>query len=146
MPTIRDQILEAAKTFLNASPAKPANVALIERTLMQPTELAALPVAMVFPFREEVQPNASGKWGPVIGRSLYLRFAAWAQGDPADAALDPIIAWISTLGGQTLGGLVDDMCEHELTWSYDEQNYQVAGVAVDFLVQYSTLRGDATST
>jgi hypothetical protein len=147
MATVRDQIIDAAVAFLNANAFDGAPQVI--RTLMEPSEIAQLPGAIVFPFREEIDPNKSGKRGPAIGRTLYLRFAAWAQaddGDAADRALDPILAWFSLIGGQTFGGLANDVCEHELTWQYDQTNYQVAGVALDFAIEYQTLRGDATQT
>ena len=142
MSTIREQIINAAVAVLNTG--TPAGVPQCVRTLMQPSEQAQLPALTVFPFREEINNKATGKWGPIITRTMYLRFVAYASGDPADGALDPIVAWISTIGGQQFGGLANDTIEHELNWQYDEGNYQVAAVAMDFRIEYSTLRTDAT--
>ena len=142
MSTIREQIIEAAVAVLNTG--TPAGVPVCNRTLMQPSEQSQLPALTVFPFREEINDKSTGKWGPLVTRTLYLRFVAYASGDPADGALEPIVAWISQLGGQQFGGLATDTIEHELNWQYDEGNYQVAAVAMDFRIEYPTLRTDAT--
>lgn len=148
MSTIREQIIEAAVALLNTG--RPSGIPACVRTLMQPNEQAQLPAITVFPFREEVNDKASGKWGPIVTRTLYLRFVAYASssssGGPADGAIDPIIAWISLLGGQQFGGLASDAIEHELNWQYDESDYQVAAVAMDFRIEYQTLRSDATKS
>ena len=117
------------------------------RTLMQPSEQSQLPTITVFPFREEIDDkSATGRWGPLVTRNLFLRFVAYASGDPADQALDPIIEWLSKLGGSQLGGLANNVAEAELVWQYDEGNYAVAAVAMDFRIEYQTERGDSTKT
>jgi len=144
MSTIREQIIEAVVATLNTG--TPAGVPQCVRTQMAPTETAQLPALTCFPFREEIDPKPTGKWGPIIKRSLYLRFVAYATGQPADGAIDPILTWLATLGGQQFGGLALDTYEHELNWQYDEGNFQVAAVGLDFVIEYETLRGDATAT
>lgn len=145
MATIREQIIDAAVAAVNNS--APAGVPVCVRTLMQPAETAQLPAITVFPVREEIDPSKTGRWGPLIVRTLYLRFVIYATGDPADGALDPIVEWVAKqLGGSTLGGLAQDAVEHELTWQYDEGNYAVAAVAMDFRVTYQTRRDDAALT
>lgn len=145
MSTIREQIIEAAVAAMNNSP--PAGVPACVRTLMQPSEQDQLPTITTFPVREEVDPGKTGRWGPLIVRTLYLRFVIYASGDPADGALDPIVEWVArALGGSQLGGLAQDTVEHELTWQYDEGNYAVAAVAMDFRITYQTLRNDAALT
>lgn len=141
MSTLREQIIAAAATVLNTG--TPAGVPQCLRTMMQPNETSQLPALIVFPTREEVF-DGGGKWGPLVKRSLSLRFVGFASGDPADGALDPLVAWLSTLNGQTFGGLVNSTIEAELNWQYDETNYQIAAVAVDFTIEYQTKRGDAT--
>lgn len=145
MSTIREQIIEAAVAALNTG--TPTGVPQCVRTLMQPSEQSQLPAITVFPVREEIDPAKAGRWGPIIVRTLYLRFVIYASGDPADGALDPIIQWVSQqLGGSQLGGLAQDAVEHELTWQYDEGNFAVAAVAMDFRIEYQTLRNDAALT
>lgn len=141
MSTIREQIIEAAVAAVNAG--APAGVPVCERTQMQPAEQAQLPAMTCFPIREEVADNKTGRWSPLIVRTLYLRFVVYASGNPADAALDPIVLWIGKqLGGSQLSGLAQDAVEHELTWQYDEGNFAVAAVALDFRITYQTLRND----
>lgn len=145
MATIREQIIEAAVAAVNDGP--PAGVPQCKRTLMQPAEQAQLPAITVFPVREEIDSSKTGRWGPLIVRTLYLRFVIYATGDPADGALDPIVEWVARqIGGSSLGGLAQDAVEHELTWQYDEGNYAVAAVAMDFRITYQTLRDDAALT
>ena len=145
MATIREQIINAAVAAVNNG--APAGVPACVRTVMQPAEQAQLPAITVFPVREEVDPAKTGRWGPLIVRTLYLRFVIYAAGDPADGALDPIVEWVARqLGGSNLGGLAQDAVEHELTWQYDEGNYAVAAVAMDFRVTYQTRRDDAALT
>jgi len=145
MATIREQIIEAAVAAVNSG--APAGVPACVRTVMQPAEQAQLPTITVFPVREEVDPAKAGRWGPIIVRTLYLRFVIYATGDPADGALDPIVEWVAkAIGGSQLGGLAQDAVEHELTWQYDEGNFAVAAVAMDFRIEYQTLRNDAALT
>lgn len=142
MPTIREQIIEAAVATVNTG--APSGVPQCTRTQMQPTESADLPAMTCFPIREEINNTKTGRWGPLLVRTLYLRFVVYATGNPADAALDPIVEWLSKqLGGSNIGGLAEDCVEHELTWQYDEGNFAVAAVAMDFRVTYQTLRNDA---
>lgn len=145
MSTIREQLIEAAVAAVNNG--APTGVPTCVRTLMQPTEQAQLPAITAFPIREEIDNTKTGRWGPLITRTLYLRFVIYASGDPADSALDPIVEWVSrTLGGSQLGGLAQDAVEHELTWQYDEGNYAVAALAMDFRITYQTLLNDAALT
>lgn len=145
MATIREQIIEAAVTAVNTG--APTGVPACARTVMQPSEQAQLPTITVFPVREEIDNTKTGRWGPLIVRTLYLRFVVYASGDPADSALDPIVEWVSkTIGGSNLGGLAQDAVEHELIWQYDEGNFAVAAVAMDFRVTYQTRRDDAALT
>jgi hypothetical protein len=145
MSTIREQIIEAAVAAVNTG--TPGGVPQCVRTLMQPSEQSQLPAITAFPVREEVDPGKTGRWGPLIVRTLYLRFVIYASGDPADGALDPIVDWVArSLGGSQIGGLAQDAVEHELTWQYDEGNYAVAAVAMDFRVTYQTRRDDAALT
>lgn len=144
MSTIRDRIIDGIVAALNTT--TPVGVPNVVRTLMSPNETSQLPMVTVFPYREEVDENATGRWGPIVKRQLFLRFVAYATGDPADQALDPIVEWLSTIGGSQVNGLANDVVEHELTWQYDEGNYEVAAVAMDFRIDYQTLRGDATKT
>jgi hypothetical protein len=141
MSTIREQIIEAAVTAVNTG--APVGVPACVRTQMQPAEQAQLPAMTCYPFREEVVDNKTGRWSPLIVRTMYLRFVVYASGNPADGALDPIVLWIGQkLGGSQLGGLAQDVMEHELNWQYDEGNFSVAAVGVDFRVTYQTLRND----
>lgn len=146
MSTIREQIIEAAVVAVNVG--APTGVPACVRTLMQPSEQVQLPSITCFPFREVINDrSATGRWGPIITRDLYLRFVVYAQGEPADQALDPILAWLTqALGGQQFGGLANDTVEHEINWQYDEGTFQVAAASVDFRVEYQTLRADATKT
>lgn len=141
MSTLREQIIEQA--VLQVNTGTPSGVPVCVRTLMQPSEQAQLPAMICFPIREEIDRDKTGRWGPSIVRALYLRFVIYAQGDPADAALDPILSWVGkALGGSQLNGLAQDCTEHELNWQYDEGNYAVAACSLDFRVEYQTLRGD----
>lgn len=145
MSTIREQIIEAAVALVNSG--APGGVPVCVRTQMQPTETNDLPSLTCFPIREEIADTKTGRWGPIIVRTLYLRFVGYASGNPADAALDPMVAWIaSQLGGSQLGGLAQDAMEHEINWQYDEGNFAVAAVAMDFRIEYQTLRNDATQS
>jgi hypothetical protein len=143
MATIREQILEAAVTALNTS--RPTGVPTCVRTQMLTSEQDQLPAMTLFPFREEVRHDASGRFGPIITRTMYMRVVIYAQGNPADAALDDSLAWVTQcLSGQQFGGLATDTMEHEAAWQYNESNFAVAAIAVDFRVEYQTLRADQT--
>ena len=145
MPTIREQIIQAAVSAVNAN--RPDDVPECTRTKLEPTENGSLPALTCFPYREIVtSTKPGGRWGPTVDRVLYLRFVAQAQGKPADASADPILAWLTkALGGQTFNGLTDDTQESEITYSYDEGTFQVVSVAQDFKIEYQTLRADATA-
>jgi len=143
MATIREQILEAAKVALNTG--APSGVPDCVRTQMLTSEQTQLPMMTLFPFREEIRHDASGRFGPIIARTMYMRVVIYAEGDPADAALDPSMAWVTQcLSGQQFGGLATDTMEHEAAWQYNESNFAAAAVAVDFRVEYQTLRDDQT--
>lgn len=143
MATIREQILAAAVAALNSG--APAGVPQCVRTQMLNTEQAQLPAMTLFPYREEVQNDKTGRWGPVVTRTMYMRVVIYGQGQIADQSCDAILAWVTqTLSGQQFGGLANDTREHESAWQYNETNFAVAAVAVDFLVDYQTLRTDQT--
>ncbi len=143
MATIRERILEAAASALNTG--TPAGVPACVRTQMLTSEQEQLPMMTLFPFREEIRHDASGRFGPIIARTMYLRVVVYAEGNPADAALDDSLAWVTKcLSGQQFGGLATDTMEHESAWQYNESNFAVAAIAVDFRVEYQTLRADQT--
>jgi len=146
MATIREQIIEAAVALVNTG--APAGVPLCVRTQMQPNEQAQLPAITCFPFREIItSTKPSGRWGPYIDRVMYLRFVCYNSGAPADQSLDDILAWLTqSLGGQQFGGLAADCVESEINWQFDEGNFQVAAAAIDFKIDYQTLRNDATAS
>ncbi|CAJ0862102.1 hypothetical protein R77567_01617 [Ralstonia sp. LMG 32965] len=143
--SIREQIIRAAEAAVNNG--TPAGVPICVRTAMQPSEQDQLPAMTVFPFRQTTNNKATGRWGDIVTHDLYLRFVVYGAGDPADGVLDPILVWLTkTLAGQQFGGLANDTVEHEINWQYDEGTFQVAAAAVDFRVEYQTLRADATQT
>lgn len=156
MATIREQIIEAITAAVNTG--APSGFPNCVRTLMQPFESAQLPNLTCFPFRESVDSrHSSGRFGPLVTRDLYLRFLVFGMGQventdeslpyiPGDQSVDAIIARLVQvlLADVTLGGLASSITEHECNWSYDEGNYLVAAAALDFKIEYQTLRVDPT--
>lgn len=147
-PTIRDQILDASRDAINAAATAAGETWQCVRTLMQPSEVAQLPAVILFPVSEAIEPKkATGQWGPLLDRTLKMRVVIYNMGEPADQALDPMVVIVGqALGGQQLDGLALSIDEEALEWKYDEQNEQVAAVAIDFRVWYTTLRNDPTQT
>jgi len=145
MSTIREQIIEAIIAQLNTS--TPGGVPAATRLRMTAYEPDELPAINVFPVREEIRGEPAGKFGPVVRRSMTFRVLLHAAGSDAvaaDAALDPMAAWVSTLGGRQLGGLAIDIEENTLEWLYEEDDLPYSSLAIDFTVEYQTLKSDAT--
>lgn len=147
MRTVRDQIITAAIAVLNTS--APIGIPAADRLRMESYEPSELPAMNVFPVREEVKSEAVGRWGPIVTRSMTMRVILHAAGSDtvsADKALDPLAAWVSTLGGQQFGGLALDTEESSLEWLYDDEDLPYSSLAIDFRVDYKTLKADATKT
>lgn len=141
--TIREQIIEAIIAQLNTG--APAGVPTLTRVKMEPNQPGQLPAMTIFPLREEVNHAPAGKWGHVVMRSLTLRIVVEAEGNPVDQQLDPIIAWLSQLGGSQLGGLAVDVEEQNLEWAYEESDNPYVALALDLRVDYVTNKSDQTS-
>lgn len=143
--TVRNQIIEAALLQLNTS--APGGMPVATRLRMAPYEINELPALNVFPVREEVRGDKLGRWGPIVERTFTMRVLIHASGSDAvsaDLALDPIVAWVSTLGGQQFGGLAIDTEESMLEWLYEEEDLSYTSLAIDFRVVYKTLKSDQT--
>lgn len=145
MSTIRDQIIEAAIAKLNTS--TPVGVPTATRLRMTPYEPEELPAINVFPVREEVRSDPAGRFGPVVMRSMTFRVLLHARGSDTvspDKALDDMAAWVSHLGGQQFGGLAIDTEESSLEWLYEEEDFAYSSLAIDFRVDFKTLKSDQT--
>jgi hypothetical protein len=148
MTTVREQIIQATQAALNAAP--PAGVPLTVRTNISIEEPEDLPSISVYPTREQkndTQETQLGRWGPLIEKTLSLRFACIVSGDVPDQTADPLAQYLAdTLSGNELGGLVTEFSETGTEWIYSETDSRVVGMFVDFDVVYQQNRTDSTST
>lgn len=140
MATVREQILDAVVTALNAG--APAGFPVATRTNPDPYEPGALPAVTVFPTDESVSDvGASGhRRGPVTNRRLTFRVECRAIGEPPETALDPMIAWVvKALAGSTMGGLAHDVQEQRTEWVVEAAEEVYGLASVEFAVDYRTL-------
>lgn len=142
--SVRERIIQAAVVLVNATP--PAGVPSCERTRTAPTEDAAAPALVCFPFDEEVEQHPrTGRFGPIVSRSFTLQLVAYGYGDVPDQALDPTLVWLTKcLGGQQFGGLAIQTTPKKYEWNYSNGNIKAGACAVAFLIEYQTLRNDET--
>lgn len=144
MSTVREQIIQAIIEQLNTG--RPAGVPEITRLDMEPKQPNQLPAMTIFALREEVVGNTAGRWGHIVMRRMTVRVVMEAEGDLPDQALDPMLAWVSMLGGSRLGGLAVDVEEQQLEWAFEYADSPYASVALDLVVEYVTNKADSTST
>jgi hypothetical protein len=145
--TVREQILQAILAAANDSPDP--GVPVTTRSNISIEESDQLPSISFYPTREEVDsaPNNLGRFGPLITRTVYVRFAVLVAGEVPDAEADPIVGYLSKkISGNGFGGLVNDSVEHGTEWIYSETDERVVGTFVDFRIEYQTSRTDPTST
>ncbi len=146
MSTIREQIIEAVLTVLNTS--TPPGVPACTRLKMEPMSASDLPAMTIFPMREEVQPAKGGRFAPFVERILTVKIVMEAAGSDtttADQAVDPMAAWISQLGGSTLGGVALDTEEGQSEWLYQEGDFPYAALATELMIHYRTAKANASS-
>ena len=145
MSSVRERIIEAALAALNTS--TPVGVPQSDRLRMEPYQLGDLPAIVIMPLREEVEPLKDGRWGPLINRTLTLRVACYAAGNPADGMIDPLLTWAdAALDSNQFGGLANDTLPALIEWQYAAEDQQFAVALADYRIMYQTKRADATAT
>lgn len=139
-----ERILQAVVAALDGA-GKPTGLT-VNRSRRQSIEKAQLPMASVYPIREEVELATESRRSPITVRALRVQVKCRVVGD--DQANDALRKWAvkAVMADQSLGGLSLEITEESTDWDADDASdadYSVA--AVDFLVRYSTSRFDLES-
>jgi hypothetical protein len=141
--SIRESIVAAAFDALNGE-GKPAAVT-VHRYRARPIDAETeLPSIVIYLHKEIVDPSTLGG---VAKRRLRLRLEHRVEGEPIDAALDPLVTWgtQAMFTDPTLGGLVLRLEEVEIQWAADAEMDQELGAArQEFELTYHTDEADPT--
>ncbi|MGH9685285.1 MAG: hypothetical protein ACRD4S_16945 [Candidatus Acidiferrales bacterium] len=148
-PSIREQIIAQIVTLLAASGA-PAGLT-IGRERVRPLETTELPAVMVY-FNDEKPKTLDNQQykAPITVRELTIAAECRAVGSQslsADAALDPLIVWVTTqiLGNESFQGLANGVEEGATIWWSREGDVAIAAATINFIIKYRTSRLDPTS-
>src|SRR5579859_6361507 len=116
MPSIREQIIQAAVAALNTGAPAGMPIAARERVeLFSPNELPAFTVGPEYrttatTYSEDTQYERMGKRSPFAARVFTLRVSIFVVGDSSVA--DPMAVWAtSVLDGQFAPDLLEDSIE-----------------------------------
>jgi hypothetical protein len=147
--SIREQIILAAQAALSAA-GGPAGLN-VYRERQRPIEVSSLPACVIYAEDDAPRPFDGNQYkSPLVERLLAMRVEGRAQGDqatPADAALDPILVWITKqmFKDEKFGGLANGVVEGRTAWLSAEGDVSVAAAAISFTIKYRTSRLDPTS-
>lgn len=145
--TIREQIIQAVLSALNTG--RPGGVPAAIRSRYHNLIVSALPAVTVFP--ESCVPVAIQQpRGPLVEWSLNLVVECVAAGDAGmspDAAVDPLVAWVTkVLGANRFGGLAIRTDEGKTTFQMGfsgQGRTPLCRARVEIQVQYTTRANDA---
>jgi hypothetical protein len=153
--SIREQIILAVIALLEAV-GGPADLT-VHRERTRPIESDELPAILIY--CEDDAPETLGKMqyaAPLVTRNLILHVECRALGStttPPDAALDPLLVWVtqqltqnekfptSTVPPVNLGNGVE---EGKTTWLSKEGDQMYAAASTEWTVKYRTSRLDPT--
>lgn len=146
MPSIRDQIVAAAVTTLQAG-GGPAGL-VITRFKLTPTA-TDLPAIAVYPGPEQSNRVFNQRRGPLSWHYVTLRLELRAMataGQTADQALDPLYVWAvqRLMADESLGGLSDFLDEASYNPDAELLDKRYALAVLDFTVTYHTRAADPT--
>jgi hypothetical protein len=151
VPTIREQIMVAIETALNASGArKPAGLT-VHRERTRPLETDSLPAIMIYAEDDQPKPLSGQTYrAPLTERQLGVVAecrAAGALATPPDTALDPVLIWAyqQIFKDETFGGLANSVEENRTVWSSKEGDLPIAAASIHLTVKYRTSRLDPSS-
>jgi hypothetical protein len=138
--SIREQILKAFITALNAPSNKPATAS---RSRVDALSSGELP-AFVVRARDE----DAARRGPTASlRSLRVRVESHVEGAaPADSLLDPLLVYVvQTVYADTgIAALIREIDETHIDWEAESGYAEVATAAQDFTVTFATQAADPT--
>lgn len=145
MSSVRERIVIAVVAQLNAL-GKPTNFTAV-RERAYPVEKNRLPVAIIYNEDDEPRSISEKVAAPLVERSLALSVEARAIGSPSDAALDPVIVWITKqfFVDEKLGGLATQVIEGRTVWSIKTGDDPIAAATLHFTIKYRTSRTDPTA-
>lgn len=137
MSSIRDQIVSYVVDLLGG-PDKPENVK-VRRYSLDKIDFQKDPaqkVIEVHPGKDVPDPLRKGQ--ALVKRTMLLQLDAYAAGDPIDAALDPMLCWItSKLGSnEAIGGLSLDVREGPSEWDEEAAQMGIGLCKVTFEIDY----------
>lgn len=149
MSSVREQVLETILSAYNTG--RPAGVPPAERSRYVAIDEGQLPVTVLQPEKEKVEP-AKGRFGPLVMRSfrmMLLHRTAGSSSVSPDQAVDPLLSWgVKALCGQkpgtALGNLVIEIREADLEWHFQTEGAVPTLLTVHtFEVFYTTRVNDA---
>ena len=143
--TIRRRILTEIVAALSETPPTgvPIITTLNRRELHEKEEMPAM---SVYPTTEKAE-VIGGAGGPVTRRRLTFLVSCWASGTDTDAALDPMLAWVTkTLNGQRVMDGATQI-SHEIEeigteWDDEQLEFGMGQAIVELVVSYSTKVND----
>lgn len=141
MASIREQIVSAVVALLDGA-GKPTGLR-VHRLRTLPIDQDQLPACVVYLVTEETT-RKGGRWGPRYRHALRIRVECREEGNPPDAQLDPLAAWVvrTLVGNQTLGGLAQSVELVEAQWDAERSNKVYGGVGLDLVITYDTTAAD----
>jgi len=152
--SIREQIILAVIALFSGAGA-PAGLT-VHRERTRPIESDSLPAILVYCDDDAPVTLLKQQFAPLVTRNLILHVECRAQGsttNPPDAALDPLLVWVtqqltqnekfptSAVPPVNLGNGVE---EGKTTWISKEGDQLYAAAAMEWTVKYRTSRLDPT--
>jgi hypothetical protein len=143
MATIREQIISRVVVAMTASGA-PANLTVL-RERMYPMEKGSMPLILIY--AQDDMPIPTDKMhahSPLTHRKLVLELECRNSGNPADAALDSVIQWVTTqmFVDEKFGDLANGVEEGPTKWNSKSGETPIASAMIQFTISYRTLRVD----
>jgi len=152
MSTIREQIVQAIVAALNTD--RPDGIPETVRTREESPEPDQLPMLTFYQGDDDVapahksEPGTGRRHGAVVKRMLVGKLDALGKAGavPADAAVDPLLAWgtKAIAGAGRLGGLANER-PHEVKteFSYERSDFNYCRATMTWHIEYQTLPDDA---
>jgi hypothetical protein len=153
--SIREQIILAAVALLESDGGPAGLTVYRERT--RPIEPTSLPAILIYADDDTPEPLAKQQYqAPLVTRNLILHVECRAQGSttvPPDAALDPLLVWVSQQFAQNEHfptsadppvNLANGVVEGKTSWFSKEGDQLLAAAAIEWTVKYRTSRLDPT--
>lgn len=140
MTSIREQILDAVKTALDATAGVSGRV---YRSRTNPITRTNLPCIVITPVAEQLVDESV----PRATWRLTFRITYIGRGSDPDGALDPVIcsAHALLMADRTLGNKAQDIAPVQSTWSFAEGDGANCVVSADYVAQYQSNPSDMES-